>query len=60
MTAMVGRRRQWLMPLFTRIARTSMMQTLVLSAPVPAVVGTAKRGFRAPGGTCARPTGEFR
>lgn len=59
MIAMVGRSRQWLMPLFTFIDKMSMMHTLVLSAPVPAVVGTANSGFSAPGGTCARPIGAF-
>ena len=37
-----------------------MTQTLVLSAPVPAVVGTANRGFSGPGGTWARPIGALR
>ena len=34
-TAIVGRSRQWLIPVFTRIAKTSMMQTLELTrAPI--------------------------
>ena len=59
-TAIVGRSRQWLIPVFTRIDKMSMMQTLVLSAPVPAVVGTANSGFSSPGGIRARPTGALR
>src|SRR5919201_6464071 len=45
MTASTGRSRGWLMPDFSRSRTMSRMQTVVLSAPVPAVVGTATRGL---------------
>ena len=41
MTAIVGRSRAWLMPVFTLSASTSITQIVVLSEPVPVVVGTA-------------------
>ena len=46
-------RRQWLMPVLTRIDRMSSTHIAVLSDPVPAVVGTAISGLS---GCCgARP-----
>ena len=56
-TASVGRSRGWLMPVFTRRASTSSTQTVVLSAPVPVVVGTAISGLSGLTGARARPTG---
>ena len=56
-TASVGRRRQWLIPVFTFIDRTSRMHIAVDSEPVPAVVGIAISGFSAPGGILALPMG---
>ena len=44
-TARVGRSRQWLMPVLTRIDSTSSTHIAVLSDPVPAVVGTAISGL---------------
>ena len=57
MTARVGRSRQWLMPVFTFIDRTSMMHMAVLSEPVPAVVGTAISGLSGPAGRGRPPMG---
>src|ERR1700709_1112517 len=56
-TARVGRRRGWLIPVFTRRLSTSSTHTVVLSAPVPAVVGTATNGFRALTGALPSPIG---
>ena len=56
-TASVGRSRRWLIPLFTRSERTSSTHTVVLSDPVPVVVGTATRGFSARVGARPPPTG---
>src|SRR4051794_684834 len=55
-TAIVGRRRQWLMPVLTRSDRMSSTHIAVDSEPVPVVVGTAMSGLRLPGGVCALPT----
>ncbi len=44
MTASVGRSRGWLIPVFTCSDSTSSTHTVVLSAPVPVVVGTAMSG----------------
>ena len=55
-TASVGRSRGWLMPVLTRCASTSSTQMVVLSAPVPVVVGTATSGAAAaPGAGRRRP-----
>jgi len=56
-TARVGRSRAWLMPVFTLSARTSSTQTVVDSAPVPVVVGTAISGLSGLTGVVALPTG---
>ena len=56
-TASVGRSRAWLMPVFTRSDSTSSTQTVVLSDPVPVVVGTAISGFSGWAGARAWPTG---
>ena len=53
MTASIGRSAGWLMPVLTRLASTSSTHTVVLSAPVPVVVGTAISGSS--GSTGARP-----
>ena len=45
MTASVGRSRAWLMPVLTLRASTSSTQMVVLSEPVPVVVGTATSGL---------------
>ncbi len=45
------------MPVFTRSESTSSTQTVVLSAPVPVVVGTAISGFSGLTGARAWPTG---
>ena len=58
-TASAGRRPGWLIPVFTRRSSTSSTHTVVLSAPVPVVVGTATRGFSGWVGLTARPTGAF-
>ena len=56
-TARAGRSRAWLMPVLTRSESTSSTQTVVLSAPVPVVVGTATSGFSGLTGARACPTG---
>ena len=57
MTASVGRSRGWLIPVFTCSASTSRTHTVVLSAPVPVVVGTATSGSRGLTGDAPFPTG---
>ena len=42
--AIVGRSRGWLMPVLTCSDSTSSTQIVVLSLPVPVVVGTATSG----------------
>ncbi len=56
-TASVGRSRAWLMPVLTLSASTSSTQTVVLSAPVPVVVGTATSGLSGLAGARPPPTG---
>lgn len=56
-TASVGRSAGWLMPVFTCRESTSSTQIVVLSEPVPVVVGTATSGSSGCVGACARPTG---
>ncbi len=56
-TARVGRSRGWLMPVLTWSDSTSRTQMVVLSLPVPVVVGTATSGLRGCCGARARPTG---
>jgi hypothetical protein len=56
-TARVGRSRTWLMPVLTFWSRTSSTQIVVLSAPVPVVVGTATSGLSATLGARPPPTG---
>ena len=57
MTASVGRSRAWLIPVFTLRDNTSSTQTVVDSAPVPVVVGTATSGSSGPGGCWPPPIG---
>ena len=57
MTASVGRSRAWLMPVFTFSESTSITQIVVLSEPVPVVVGTAISGFSGLTGAWPPPTG---
>ena len=57
MTASVGRNRQWLMPVLTRIDSTSSTHIAVLSEPVPAVVGTAISGLSCCLGAWPAPMG---
>ena len=57
MTASVGRSRAWLMPVFTFSDSTSSTQIVVLSEPVPVVVGTATSGFSGLTGALPPPTG---
>ena len=52
-TAIVGRSRGWLMPLLTCWSSTSRTQTVVLSLPVPVVVGTATSGASGVSGCAA-------
>ena len=52
-----GRRAGWLMPVFTCSDSTSSTQIVVLSDPVPVVVGTATSGSSGLVGACALPTG---
>ena len=47
------------MPVLAFISTRSKMATPVVSEPVPAVVGTAMSGFRAPGAGRPRPMGAF-
>ena len=56
-TARVGRSRAWEMPVFTLSDSTSSTQTVVDSAPVPVVVGTATSGLSGCSGLRALPTG---
>ena len=56
-TASVGRSRGWLMPVFTCWASTSRTQIVVLSLPVPVVVGTATSGLSGWRGARPPPTG---
>ena len=56
-TARVGRSRGWLMPVLTFWASTSSTQMVVLSAPVPVVVGTATSGLSGLLGALPWPTG---
>ncbi len=56
-TAAVGRSRGWLIPVFTFSANTSSTQIVVLSLPVPVVVGTATSGRSASVGALPCPTG---
>ena len=56
-TAIVGRSAGWLMPVLTCSDSTSSTQMVVLSEPVPVVVGTATRGSSRLTGACALPTG---
>jgi hypothetical protein len=56
-TARFGRSRTWLIPVLTLSARTSSTQMVVLSAPVPVVVGTATSGASARVGARPAPTG---
>ena len=56
-TARVGRSRGWLMPLLTCCSRTSSTQIVVLSLPVPVVVGTATSGDSGCSGARPFPTG---
>ena len=57
MTASVGRSRAWLIPVFTLSDSTSRTQMVVLSDPVPVVVGTATSGLSGSAGACPLPTG---
>ena len=56
-TASVGRSAGWLIPVFTFSDRTSSTQIVVLSAPVPVVVGTATSGCSGFSGWRPPPTG---
>ena len=56
-TASRGRSAGWLMPVFTLSASTSITQIVVLSLPVPVVVGTATSGSSGCCGARALPTG---
>ena len=56
-TARAGRSRTWLMPVLTLRASTSSTQIVVLSAPVPVVVGTATSGRSGRSGARPAPTG---
>ena len=58
-TARVGRRRGWLMPVLTLWASTSSTQMVVLSAPVPVVVGTATSGSSGLLGARPSPAGRL-
>ena len=57
--ARVGRSSGWLIPLFTCCSSTSSTQTVVLSLPVPVVVGTATSGASRFTGARPFPTGAF-
>ena len=59
-TASVGRSRAWLIPVFTLSASTSSTQMVVLSDPVPVVVGTATSGLSGSLGGRPAPTGLLR
>jgi hypothetical protein len=56
-TASLGRKAGWLIPVFTFKASTSSTQMVVLSLPVPVVVGTATSGSNGCCGARAFPTG---
>jgi hypothetical protein len=56
-TASLGRSIGWLMPVFTLSDSTSSTQIVVLSLPVPVVVGIATSGSSGFDGACALPTG---
>ena len=56
-TAVVGRSRGWLMPVLTCWSSTSSTHTVVLSLPVPVVVGTATSGSSGWLGARPPPTG---
>ena len=56
-TASVGRSRAWLIPVLTLSASTSITQMVVLSDPVPVVVGTATSGLSGWVGGWPPPTG---
>ena len=56
-TARTGRSRAWLIPVLTFSSSTSSTQTVVLSAPVPVVVGTATSGLSGFDGARPPPTG---
>lgn len=56
-TASTGRSRSWLMPVLTLDASTSRTHTVVDSAPVPVVVGTAMSGSTGCSGARPPPTG---
>jgi len=55
--ASLGRSAAWLIPVFTLRASTSRTQIVVLSLPVPVVVGMATNGSSGWTGACALPTG---
>ena len=55
--ASLGRRATWLIPVFTLSASTSSTQIVVLSLPVPVVVGIATSGSSGYAGGRALPTG---
>src|SRR3546814_17080996 len=57
MTAIVGRRRGWLIPVFTLSVSTSSTQIVVLSLTVPGVVGTAISGLSGCVGANVRTNG---
>ena len=59
MTASVGRSRAWLMPVFTFSDSSSSTQIVVLSEPVPVVVGTATSGLSGLAGGRPAPTGRL-
>jgi hypothetical protein len=56
-TARVGRSLGWLIPVLTCCERTSRTQIVVLSLPVPVVVGQATSGSSGFTGDAAPPTG---
>ena len=58
-TPSAGRRRRCETPALACWATTWVTATAVVSLPVPAVVGTAMRGFSGPGTGTPRPTGLF-
>ena len=56
-TASLGRSATWLIPVLTLSDSTSSTQIVVLSLPVPVVVGIATSGSSGSPGGRARPTG---
>ena len=58
-TASTGRSRAWLMPVLTFAASTSSTAIVVLSDPVPVVVGTATSGTSGRDGARPPPIGAF-